>query len=89
MADAEKAVADRDQVYDQAMAEVQKAGRASISLLQRRLRIGYSRAARLIDQLEADGVVGPDQGGSRGRKVLTPPEEEEEPEAFTQTYGEM
>jgi DNA segregation ATPase FtsK/SpoIIIE-like protein len=34
------------------------------------LRIGYSRAARIIEELEADGVVGPDLGGSRGREVL-------------------
>ena len=73
MAEAEKQASDRDALYDQAVAEVRKAGRASISLLQRRLRIGYSRAARLIDQLEDDGIVGPDQGGSRGREVLLEP----------------
>jgi len=44
--------------------------RASISLLQRRLRIGYSRAARLMDLLEEYGVVGPDQGPGRSREVL-------------------
>jgi DNA segregation ATPase FtsK/SpoIIIE-like protein len=49
---------------------VRAAGRASVSLLQRRLRIGYSRAARLIDLLEAEGVIGPDEGGTHGRKVL-------------------
>ena len=67
---AEEAASDRDELYVQAVEEVRKAGRASVSLLQRRLRIGYSRAARLIDQLEQDGVVGPDLGGSRGRDVL-------------------
>lgn len=60
----------RDELYDQAVAEVRKSGRASVSLLQRRLRIGYSRAARIIEQLEADGIVGPDLGGSRGREVI-------------------
>ncbi|MCS6845868.1 MAG: hypothetical protein NZ528_16360, partial [Caldilineales bacterium] len=49
---------------------VTEAGRASVSLLQRRLKIGYSRAARLIDLLEERGVIGPDQGGTRGREVL-------------------
>ncbi len=49
---------------------VRQAGRASVSLLQRRLRVGYSRAARLIDLMEERGVVGPDQGGSLGREVL-------------------
>jgi S-DNA-T family DNA segregation ATPase FtsK/SpoIIIE len=44
--------------------------RASISLLQRRLRIGYTRAARIIDQLEERGVVGPAQSGSQAREVL-------------------
>jgi S-DNA-T family DNA segregation ATPase FtsK/SpoIIIE len=42
---------------------------ASISLLQRRFRIGYNRAARLIDELEEHGVVGPSEG-SKPRKVL-------------------
>jgi S-DNA-T family DNA segregation ATPase FtsK/SpoIIIE len=68
---------DQDAFYDQAVAEVRKSGRASVSLLQRRLRIGYSRAARLIEQLEADGIVGPDLGGSRGREVN--PEADERP----------
>ena len=66
----EEAAGEHDDVYEQAVEEVRKAGRASVSLLQRRLRIGYSRAARLIDQMEADGIVGPDLGGSRGRDVL-------------------
>jgi DNA segregation ATPase FtsK/SpoIIIE, S-DNA-T family len=60
----------KDDLYRQAVEEVRKSGRASISLLQRRLRIGYSRAARLIDQMEADGIIGPEQGGTRGRDVL-------------------
>jgi S-DNA-T family DNA segregation ATPase FtsK/SpoIIIE len=59
-----------DDLYDDAVTVVRKAGRASVSLLQRRLRVGYSRAARLIDLMEERGVVGPDQGGSMGREVL-------------------
>jgi S-DNA-T family DNA segregation ATPase FtsK/SpoIIIE len=74
MAEVEASLTGKDDLYDQAVEEVRKSGRASVSLLQRRLRIGYSRAARLIEQLEADGIVGPDQGGSRGREVLPPPE---------------
>ncbi|MCO6450213.1 MAG: DNA translocase FtsK 4TM domain-containing protein [Caldilineales bacterium] len=62
--------ANRDVLYDDAVAIVQESGRASTSLLQRRLRIGYTRAARLIDMMEENGLVGPDQGGSRGREVL-------------------
>ena len=65
----------RDDLFDDAVAVVQEAGRASTSLLQRRLRIGYTRAARLIDLLEEEGIVGPDQGGSRGREVLVEAED--------------
>jgi S-DNA-T family DNA segregation ATPase FtsK/SpoIIIE len=70
MAAMEQAGDDQDEMYRQAVEEVRKTRRASVSLLQRRLRIGYSRAARLIDELEANGVIGPDMGGSRGREVL-------------------
>jgi len=44
-------------------------------MLQRRLRIGYPRAARLLDQLEEMGVVGPSLGGGREREVLLEPDE--------------
>ena len=46
-----------------------EAGQASTSLLQRKLKLGYARAARIVDQLEAKGVVGPYEG-SKPRKVL-------------------
>ncbi len=62
----------RDVLYKDAVTVVRESGRASTSLLQRRLRIGYSRAARLIEMMEDDGIVGPDLGGSRGREVLPP-----------------
>ncbi|MEA3337435.1 MAG: DNA translocase FtsK [Chloroflexota bacterium] len=67
----------QDDLYEEAVQVVRTAGRASVSLLQRRLRIGYSRAARLIDLLEERGVVGPDRGGSRGREVLPEPGEQQ------------
>ncbi len=67
-----------DDLYRQAVEEVRRTGRASVSLLQRRLRIGYSRAARLIDEMEENGVVGPDQGGTRGREVLPLPGKDHE-----------
>lgn len=60
-----------DTLYEDAVKVVRQAGRASVSLLQRRLRIGYSRAARLIDLLEERGVIGPDLGSGRGRDVLS------------------
>jgi S-DNA-T family DNA segregation ATPase FtsK/SpoIIIE len=71
---------EEDPLLRKAIDEVQASGRASVSLLQRRLRIGYSRAARLIDTLEERGIIGPDEGGGRSRQVLLPGKgEEEEP----------
>ncbi len=64
-----------DKLVEDAISIVRSSQRASASMLQRRLRIGYPRAASLIDQLEALGVVGPSQGGGREREVLVPPEE--------------
>jgi DNA segregation ATPase FtsK/SpoIIIE, S-DNA-T family len=58
-----------DDLYDDARHAVMEAGKASTSYLQRKLRIGYSRAARLIDLLEENGVIGP-QDGSRAREVI-------------------
>jgi S-DNA-T family DNA segregation ATPase FtsK/SpoIIIE len=57
-------------LIEKATSIVRSTQRASASLLQRRLRIGYPRAARLLDQLEDLGVVGPSQGGGRERDVL-------------------
>jgi len=68
--DQAKAESGRDELFDQAVEALREAKRASISLLQRRLRIGYTRAARLIDQLEEAGIVGPAQHGSAAREVL-------------------
>jgi S-DNA-T family DNA segregation ATPase FtsK/SpoIIIE len=62
-----------DAVYDEAVQLVIESGKASTSLLQRRLRLGYGRAARLIDMMERDGIVSaPD--GSKPREVLKRPE---------------
>ncbi len=61
---------DDDTLYEDARMAVIKAGKASTSLLQRRLRIGYSRAARLMDILEERGVIGPSEGANRPRDVL-------------------
>jgi S-DNA-T family DNA segregation ATPase FtsK/SpoIIIE len=51
-----------DEMYDQALAIVTETQQASISMIQRRLRVGYNRAARMIEQMERDGVVGPPDG---------------------------
>jgi len=75
---------DGDKLLEEAIKIVRNSQRASTSLLQRRLRIGYPRAARLIDQLEEMGVVGPGQGGGKEREVLVDREDdggdEEEPD---------
>ena len=60
---------DDDDLYDDAFAIIVKAGKASPALLQRRLQIGYARAARLMDIFEEKGVVGP-QKGAKPRDVL-------------------
>jgi S-DNA-T family DNA segregation ATPase FtsK/SpoIIIE len=59
-----------DDLYGEAREFVEQAGRASTSYLQRKLKIGYGRAARLMDVLEARGVIGP-ADGSKPREVLT------------------
>ena len=58
-----------DEKYDEAIALVTKVGQASISMLQRRLRVGYNRAARMIEMMEKDGIVGP-ADGIKPRDVL-------------------
>ncbi len=67
-----------DELVQRAIELVRESQRASISLLQRRLRIGYPRAARLIDELEERGVIGPSQTGGREREVLLPREGDED-----------
>ncbi|MBN1138771.1 MAG: DNA translocase FtsK [Anaerolineae bacterium] len=59
-----------DDLLEQAIKLAQGRDRLSTSFVQRQLRIGFPRAARLMDQLEDEGIVGPDEGGGRGREVL-------------------
>lgn len=60
----------QDELLNEAIQAVREMKKASISLLQRRLRIGYTRAARLIDIMEEKGIVGPAQSGAQPREVL-------------------
>jgi S-DNA-T family DNA segregation ATPase FtsK/SpoIIIE len=59
----------RDEVYDEAKRVVLETGQASVSMIQRRLGLGYTRAARLVDMMEEDGVVGPYRG-AKPREIL-------------------
>ncbi len=68
---------DGDELLAEAIECVVAAGQASVSMLQRRFRIGYNRAARIVDMMEARGIVGP-QDGSRPRQVLMTEEELEQ-----------
>ena len=72
---------DKDDLYDEAVKLVVADGQASISYLQRKLKIGYSRAARIVDQMEEMGVVS-GYDGSKPRKVLI------EEEDLENLYGE-
>jgi len=69
----EQDAGDNDPLFNDAVRLVFEFGKASTSLLQRRLRIGYGRAAHLIDLMERDGIVGP-ADGPKPREILKPPE---------------
>ena len=62
-------IGEYDERYDDALALITKTGQASISMIQRHLRIGYNRAARIIEMMEKEGIVGPSDG-AKPRKVL-------------------
>ena len=69
---------DRDDLVQRAIELVKQSHRASTSLLQRRLKVGYPRAARLMDELEELGIVGPSLGGGKEREVLVSDEDDVE-----------
>lgn len=76
-----QAAQDTDPMLTEAIDLVRREGRASITMLQRRLRIGYTRAARMVDAMETQGIIGPPQPNSQVREVLdygqaAPPPEE-------------
>jgi hypothetical protein len=60
---------DRDPLFNEAKAEIIRAGKASASFLQRKFKVGYARAARLLDELESAGVIGPGEG-AKPREIL-------------------
>jgi len=71
--DSEEFNAEEDPVYQDAVRVVCEMGKASTSILQRRLRLGYGRAARMLDMMQRDGIIGPPDG-SRPREVLKRPD---------------
>jgi S-DNA-T family DNA segregation ATPase FtsK/SpoIIIE len=77
---------DEDALMQQAIDLIKKHRYASTSMLQRRLRIGYNRAARLVEQMEEMGIVGP-ADGSRSREVLLPKDEGEADAEESDTEG--
>ncbi len=76
--DGEMGAKEGDPLLEEAMRVVRQEGRASISMLQRKLRVGYTRAARLIDSLEDKGIVGPAQTTSQVRAVLDMGDQDED-----------
>ena len=60
---------EKDEIYDEALRVVMETGQASASQLQRRLSLGFSRAGRIIDQMERAGLIGPNLG-SKPREIL-------------------
>ena len=85
---------DTDELFSAAVEVILETGQASVSMLQRRLKLGYSRAARLVDQMEERGIVGPFEG-SKPRQLLISKERwqqmkqgtQEEPQ-LPETYSE-
>ncbi len=65
---------EKDELYDEAVRLVMETGQASVSILQRRIRLGYTRAARIIDTMEQEGLIGPFEG-SKPRQILVDREE--------------
>ena len=78
MSAAEAKAASDDELYNEIVDFVVKTGKASASLLQRKFKIGYNKAATMIDTLEENGIIGPATGNSKPREVLVKYSEEEE-----------
>ncbi|MFZ5800901.1 MAG: DNA translocase FtsK [Candidatus Omnitrophota bacterium] len=68
------AIAEKDELFDEAVKMILESNQASVSILQRRMRLGYTRAARLIDSMEQEGIIGPYRG-SKPREILVNREE--------------
>jgi S-DNA-T family DNA segregation ATPase FtsK/SpoIIIE len=71
--DDDESLAEQDAMYEEALRVVMEMGKASTATLQRRLRLGYGRAARILDMMYRDGIIGPPDG-SKPREVLKRPD---------------
>ena len=69
---------EKDELYQQALRTIAETGQASTSMLQRRLKIGYNRAARIVEIMEKEGVVGPQEVAGKPREVFIDPSQFEE-----------
>lgn len=69
---------EKDELYQQALRTIAETGQASISMLQRKLKIGYNRAARIVEIMEKEGVVGPQEVAGKPREVYIDPSQVEE-----------
>lgn len=69
---------EKDELYQKALRTIAETGQASISMLQRRLKIGYNRAARIVEIMEKEGVVGPQEVAGKPREVFIDPSQLEE-----------
>ena len=69
---------ERDELYFQALRTIAESGQASISMLQRKLKIGYNRAARIVEIMEKEGVVGPQEVAGKPREVFIDPSQVDE-----------
>jgi len=69
---------EKDELYYKALRTIAESGQASISMLQRKLKIGYNRAARIVDIMEKEGVVGPQEVAGKPREVFIDPSQVEE-----------
>ena len=69
---------EKDELYQQALRTIAESGQASISMLQRKLKIGYNRAARIVEIMEKEGIVGPQEVAGKPREVFIDPSQFEE-----------
>jgi S-DNA-T family DNA segregation ATPase FtsK/SpoIIIE len=76
-----------DPLFVEAVELVRKEGRASVSMLQRRMRIGYTRAARIVDMMEDKGIVGPPEGATQLRQILDYGSAAPPPEKTSEEHG--